>query len=99
MNPALRAALHGFSDFDLGDGSALEGLTLCRHIERQHCHVGGHSPVRVRVRVSAQHSELDRARGAFAGFDHYLAKPAAVEALHPLLSQHRSGPAPRASRQ
>ena len=153
MNPTLRVALHGFSDFEqralgsffllaappalalqlvpdiaaaqlivadadhpggiaallaaqrvgmdsdlaLGSAHALDGLALCQHIKRQHRHVGGRSPVL--VLVSAHHSELDRARGAFAGCDHYLAKPAAEEALHQLLSQHRSGPAPRASRQ
>jgi CheY-like chemotaxis protein len=86
-----------FIDVELGEGSALDGLALCQHIKRQHRHVGGHSPVL--VLVSAHHSELDRARGAFAGCDHYLAKPAGDEALRQLLSRHRSGPAPRATRQ
>jgi len=48
--------------------------------------------------VSAHDSELDRARGAFAGCDHYLAKPAEDEALRQLLSQHRAVPAPRPGR-
>ncbi len=94
---AQRAYGFVFIDVELGEGSALDGLALCQHIKRQHRHVGGHSPVL--VLVSAHHGQLDRARGAFAGCDHYLAKPAADEALHQLLSQHRSGPAPRASRQ
>jgi CheY-like chemotaxis protein len=76
-----------FIDVELGDGSALDGLALCQHIRRQHRHVGGRSPVL--VLVSAHHSPLDRARGSFAGCDHYLAKPADDEALHQLLSQHR----------
>ena len=76
-----------FIDVELGEGSALDGLALCQHIRRQHRHVGGQSPVL--VLVSAHHSPLDRARGSFAGCDHYLAKPAGDEALHQLLSQHR----------
>jgi CheY-like chemotaxis protein len=82
-----------FIDVELGDGSALDGLVLCQHIKRQHRHVGGRMPVL--VLVSAHDSELDRARGAFAGCDHYLAKPADDEALRQLLSQHRSVHAPR----
>jgi CheY-like chemotaxis protein len=82
-----------FIDVELGEGSALDGLALCQHIKRQHRHVGGRSPVL--VLVSAHHSEVDRARGAFAGCDHYLAKPAEDEALRQLLSRHRAVPAPR----
>jgi len=77
-----------FIDVELGDGSALDGLALCQHIRRQHRHVGGRPPVL--VLVSAHHSPLDRARGNFAGCDHYLAKPAGDEALHQLLSRHRA---------
>lgn len=80
-----------FIDVELGEGSALDGLALCRHIRRQHRHVDGRTPVL--VLVSAHHSELDRARGVFAGCDHYLPKPAADAALRLLLSQHRPGPA------
>lgn len=76
-----------FIDVELGDGSALDGLALCQHIRRQHRHVDGRPPVL--VLVSAHHSPLDRARGNFAGCDHYLAKPAGDEALHQLLSRHR----------
>jgi len=83
-----------FIDVELGEGSPLDGLALCQHIKRQHRHVGGSTPVL--VLVSAHHSELDRARGAFAGCDHYLAKPAADEALHQVLSMHRPGPATHA---
>ena len=52
----------------------------------------------VLVLVSAHHSEVDRARGAFAGCDHYLAKPADDKALRALLSQYRPRPAPRVAR-
>jgi CheY-like chemotaxis protein len=93
---AQRAYGFVFIDVELGEGSALDGLALCQHIKRQHRHVGGRSPVL--VLVSAHHSELDRARGTFAGCDHYLAKPAAEQALRQLLSQHGSGPAARAAR-
>jgi CheY-like chemotaxis protein len=93
---AQRAYGFVFIDVELGEGSALDGLALCQHIKRQHRHVGGSPPVL--VLVSAHHSELDRARGAFAGCDHYLAKPAADDALRQLLSQHRPGPARRAAR-
>jgi CheY-like chemotaxis protein len=93
---AQRAYGFVFIDVELGEGSALDGLALCQHIKRQHRHVGGRSPVL--VLVSAHHSELDRARGTFAGCDHYLAKPAAEQALRQLLSQHGSGPAVRAAR-
>jgi two-component system cell cycle response regulator len=93
---AQRAYGFVFIDVELGEGSALDGLALCQHIKRQHRHVGGHPPVL--VLVSAHHSELDRARGAFAGCDHYLAKPASDEALDQLLSQHRPGPAPSGAR-
>jgi CheY-like chemotaxis protein len=85
-----------FIDVELGEGSALDGLALCQHIKRQHHHVGGRTPVL--VLVSAHHSELDRARGAFAGCDHYLAKPPEDVALLQLLSQHRVLPAPKSAR-
>jgi CheY-like chemotaxis protein len=85
---AQRAYGFVFIDVELGDGSALDGLALCQHIRRQHRHVDGRTPVL--VLVSAHHSPLDRARGSFAGCDHYLAKPAGDEALHQLLSQHRA---------
>jgi len=93
---AQRAYGFVFIDVELGEDSALDGLALCQHIKRQHRHVDGRSPVL--VLVSAHHTELDRARGAFAGCDHYLAKPAGDEALSQLLSQHRPGVTPRAAR-
>ncbi len=85
-----------FIDMELGEASTLDGLALCQHIRHQHHPVGGRMPVL--VLVSARHSELDRARGALAGCDHYLAKPPEDEALHRLLSQHRAMPAQRPAR-
>lgn len=85
-----------FIDVELGEHSALDGLALCQHIKRQHRHVQGQPPVL--VLVSAHHSELDRARGAFAGCDRYLAKPADEETLRQLLQQYRPKPAQRLAR-
>ena len=90
---AQRAYGFVFIDVELGESSALDGLALCQHIKRAHRHVEGRSPVL--VLVSAHHSEVDRARGAFAGCDHYLAKPADDKSLQQLLSQYRPRPAPR----
>jgi CheY-like chemotaxis protein len=59
-----------FVDVELGPDSELDGLALCRQIKRSAAAV--HS---VLIVVSAYHSELDRARGALAGCDAYLAKP------------------------
>ena len=80
---AQRAYGFVFIDVELGDGSALDGLALCQHIKRQHRHVDGQLPVL--VMVSAHHGQVDRARGAFAGCDHYLAKPPDDEALRQVL--------------
>ena len=93
---AQRAYGFVFIDVELGEDSSLDGLALCQHIKRAHRHVEGRSPVL--VLVSAHHSEVDRARGAFAGCDHYLAKPADDKALRALLSQYRPRPAPRVAR-
>ena len=87
---AQRAYGFVFIDVELGEGSALDGLALCQHIRRQHRHVGGQAPLL--VLVSAHHSPVDRARGSFAGCDHYLAKPADDEALRQLLSGRRRAP-------
>ena len=92
---AQRAYGFVFIDVELGEGSALDGLELCQHIKRAHRHVGGRPPVL--VMVSAHDGEVDRARGTFAGCDHYLAKPATDKALRQLLSQYRPRSAPRAA--
>jgi CheY-like chemotaxis protein len=93
---AQRAYGFVFLDVELGEASALDGLALCQHIKRAHRHVEGRPPSL--VLVSAHHGEIDRARGAFAGCDHYLAKPVDDEALRVVLSQRRPKAAPRAER-
>jgi CheY-like chemotaxis protein len=90
---AQRAYGYVFIDVELGAASLLDGLSLCQHIKRQHRHVEDRAPVL--VLVWAHHGEVDRARGTFAGCDHYLAKPADEKALRALLSQFRPKPAPR----
>lgn len=87
---ARRAYGFVFIDVELGEGSALDGLALCQHIRRQHRHIDGRAPLL--VLVSAHDSPVDRARGSFAGCDHYLAKPADEEALRQLLSGRRPTP-------
>jgi CheY-like chemotaxis protein len=93
---AQRAFGYVFIDVELGDGSALDGLALCRHIRRQHHHVDGRPPVL--VMVSAHHGEVDRARGTLAGADHYLPKPVTDTALAELFAHRRrpAGPRPAA---
>lgn len=93
---AQRAYGFVFLDVELGEASALDGLALCQHIKRAHRHVEGRPPSL--VLVSAHHSEIDRARGAFAGCDHYLAKPVDDEALRVVLSQRPPRAAPRSER-
>ena len=76
-----------FLDIELGDDSALDGLTLCQHIQRQHQHAGsGAAPVV--VLISAHHSEVDRVRGALAGCDAHLGKPLDDDSLERVLAQH-----------
>lgn len=72
-----------FLDVELGSGSEVDGLTLCRQIKE--------SPAGMTafiVMVSAHHSELDRVRGALAGCDAYLAKPLDPEELQVLLRRN-----------
>lgn len=67
-----------FLDVELGAGSDLDGLALCRHIKRMHGHGNGQgragAPSAVFM-VSAHAEESDRARGMLAGADAYLGKP------------------------
>ncbi len=73
-------------DVDLGDGSELDGLGLCRHIKRQHHHPAGRPPV-VLI-VSAHAAPVDQVRGTLAGCDAYLAKPLDDAALRQALLRH-----------
>jgi CheY-like chemotaxis protein len=81
-----------FLDVELGESSELDGLALCQHIKRHHHHAGSALEPTV-VMVSAHHSELDRARGALAGCDAYLAKPLDEQALRRLFHHHSSNAA------
>jgi len=58
-----------FLDVELGPGSKLDGLALCRHIKRR-----SHRPPVIAM-VSAHASQTDRVRGSLAGCDAYLGKP------------------------
>ncbi|HEY6511702.1 MAG TPA: response regulator [Burkholderiaceae bacterium] len=58
-----------FVDVELGPGSKLDGLALCRHIKRR-----TQRPPVVAM-VSAHASQTDRVRGSLAGCDAYLGKP------------------------
>jgi len=58
-----------FLDVELGPGSRLDGLALCRHIKRRN------KRPPVVAMVSAHASQTDRVRGSLAGCDAYLGKP------------------------
>ena len=58
-----------FLDVELGPGSKLDGLALCRHIKRR-----TQRPPVVAM-VSAHAPQTDRVRGRLAGCDAYLGKP------------------------
>jgi CheY-like chemotaxis protein len=58
-----------FLDVELGPGSKLDGLALCRHIKRR-----TKRPPVVAM-VSAHATQTDRVRGSLAGCDAYLGKP------------------------
>jgi CheY-like chemotaxis protein len=57
-----------FLDMELGEASALDGLSLCQRIKRDTAEANV-------VMVTAHHTELDRVRGALAGCDGFLGKP------------------------
>jgi CheY-like chemotaxis protein len=80
-----------FLDVELGEGSELDGLALCRHVKQQHRHLGGQAQPVV-VMISAHYSELDRVRGTLAGADAYLGKPLDEQALAQLLALHGIAP-------
>lgn len=81
-----------FVDLELGPASPLDGLALCRHIKDEALAIEANV-----VMVSAHHSHTDRARGALAGCDAYLAKPLTDTELAPVLRRYRLlAPQPRA---
>jgi CheY-like chemotaxis protein len=80
---AQRSYGFAFLDVELGEGSELDGLALCRHIKQSPASMG-----LTVFMVSAHHSELDRVRGSLAGCDGYLSKPLDEAELARLLLRH-----------
>jgi CheY-like chemotaxis protein len=75
-----------FIDVELGLGSELDGLALCRHIQHHHRHAGNVVPA---VFLLSSHDQaVDRVRGSLAGCDAYLGKPLADEVLRRTLNAH-----------
>lgn len=66
-----------FLDVELGQGSRMDGLALCRHIKRMR----RSSRPPVVAMVSAHASQTDRVRGSLAGCDAYLGKPLVADEL------------------
>ncbi len=73
-----------FLDVELGPGSRLDGLALCRHIKRR-----TKRPPVVAM-VSAHASQTDRVRGSLAGCDAYLGKPLKPSDLLSVVGLRRS---------
>ena len=82
-----------FLDFDLGDDSRLDGLTLCHQICKRLSPAVGRAPVV--VMVSAFHDPVYQVRGSLAGAQAYLGKPLDPVALDRLMRQlGLRGPSP-----
>ena len=80
-----------FLDFDLGDDSRVDGLTLCHQICKRLPQATGRAPVV--VMVSAFHDPVYQVRGTLAGAQAYLGKPLDPVALDKLMRQQGlSGP-------
>lgn len=84
-----------FLDVELGEDSAMDGLTLCQQIRRRPVPAGEQPPVV--VMVTAHRRELDRVRGTLAGCDAYLSKPVKQAELDQLMRRHGVEPAPPAA--
>jgi CheY-like chemotaxis protein len=74
-----------FLDVELGQGSRMDGLALCRHIKRMR---RDNRPPVIAM-VSAHASQTDRVRGSLAGCDAYLGKPLAAADLMAVVSLRR----------
>ena len=74
-----------FLDFDLGDDSRVDGLTLCHQICKRLPQATGRAPVV--VMVSAFHDPVYQVRGTLAGAQAYLGKPLDPVALDRLMRQ------------
>jgi CheY-like chemotaxis protein len=72
-----------FLDVELGPGSKLDGLALCRQIKRR-----AKRPPVVAM-VSAHATQTDRVRGSLAGCDAYLGKPLQPSDLLAVVSLRR----------
>jgi CheY-like chemotaxis protein len=79
-----------FLDIELGEASDTDGLALCQVIKRN---PGHRAPTPFVIMLSAHAGEIDRARGALAGCDAYLAKPLDEELLDRALAQRGAGEA------
>jgi CheY-like chemotaxis protein len=75
-----------FVDVELGQGSRMDGLALCRHIKRDRA--AAKRPPVVAL-VSAHASQTDRVRGSLAGCDAYLGKPLVAHELAAVVSLRR----------
>ena len=82
-----------FLDFDLGDDSRVDGLTLCHQICKRLPQATGRAPAV--VMVSAFHDPVYQVRGTLAGAQAYLGKPLDPVALDRLMRQQglRGSPA------
>lgn len=74
-----------FLDFDLGDDSRVDGLTLCHQICKRLPQATGRAPAV--VMVSAFHDPVYQVRGTLAGAQAYLGKPLDPVALDRLMRQ------------
>lgn len=72
-----------FLDVDLGEGSELDGLALCKRMKSRQASVGSGPVI---VLVSAFHEAVHRVRGTLAGADGFLGKPLDSAVLEHLLS-------------
>lgn len=83
-----RLAVHPYAlvllDVDLGEGSEMGGLALCKHIKQRLVHLDGQAPTV--ILVSAFHDAVHRVRGTLAGADAYLGKPLDSAAMARLLA-------------
>jgi CheY-like chemotaxis protein len=80
-----------FLDMELGEHSALDGLSLCQRIKRDAVEANV-------VMVTAHHTELDRVRSALAGCDGFLGKPLDEQELALYLARFGVKPAANAGR-
>lgn len=74
-----------FLDVDLGEGSELDGLALCKRIKARA--VSGMASAPTVVLVSAFQDAVHRVRGTLAGADDFLGKPLEVAALMRLMTR------------